>query len=277
MDQNTTELDWTSDELTLIVSDYCSMLHAEFQGRSYSKAEHRRTLLLHIRRSEGSIEFKHQNISAVLQELGLPWIPGYKPRSNYQTALLAAVEEYLGRHPQLLGDTAVQLAVPEPLSEDFYVAPPDAKAPSADNPALIRLLRKFDPAARDARNRRLGKAVEEFVLRQEHRRLAQCGRSDLAEKVLWIAEAEGDGAGYDILSFYRTGAERLLEVKTTCGGERTPFYLTRNELALAEERSSEFRLVRVHQFVNDPKIFVLAPPLAAHVRIEPVAFRAAWK
>jgi hypothetical protein len=274
LDQNTTGLDWTSGELIVIVSDYFSMLQAELQGRRYSKAEHRRTLLSHIHRSEGSIEFKHQNISAVLQDLGLPWIPGYKPRSNYQTALLAAVEEYLGRHPLLLGDTAVQLAAPEPSSEELYVAPPGAKHPTAENPTLTRLLRKFDPAARDARNRRLGKAGEEFVLRQERRRLAQCGRSDLAEKVLWIAEAEGDGAGYDILSFDRTGAERLLEVKTTCGGERTPFYLTRNELA--EERSSEFRLVRVHQFFNDPKIFVLAPPLAVHMRIEPVAFRAAW-
>jgi hypothetical protein len=260
----------------LIVSDYFSMLQAEFQGRSYSKAQHRRTLLSHIRRSEGSIEFKHQNISAVLQELGLPWIGGYKPRSNYQTALWAAVEDYLGRHPVLLGVTTIPLAAPGAPSDDLYVPPPDAKVPATDNPALARLLRKFDPATRDARNRQLGKAGEEFVLHQERRRLAECGRSDLAEKVHWTAEFEGDGAGYDILSFDRTGAERLLEVKTTCGGARTPFYLTRNELALAEERSSEFRLVRVHQFVNDPKIFVLAPPLAAHVLIEPVAFRAAW-
>ncbi|HRJ79949.1 MAG TPA: hypothetical protein PLF37_15730, partial [Planctomycetota bacterium] len=78
------------------------MLEAELTGRPYSKTEHRKALLDHIKRSEGSIEFKHQNISAALQDLGLPWIAGYKPRSNYQIALLEAVEVQLERH--LLGD-----------------------------------------------------------------------------------------------------------------------------------------------------------------------------
>jgi hypothetical protein len=106
--------------------------------------------------------------------------------------------------------------------------------------------------------------------------LARFGHEELAKKVRWVAEADGDGAGYDILSFDKAGAERLLEVKTTCGAERTPFYLTRNELALSEERPADFRLVRLHQFANDPKIFVLVPPLAGHLRIEPVTFRAGW-
>ena len=84
-----------------------------------------------------------------------------------------------------------------------------------------------------------------------------------------------DGAGYDILSFDACGAERLLEVKATCGSERTPFYVSRNELALLEKRP-DFRLMRVHQFANDPKIFVLAPPLISHVHLEPVSYCAEW-
>ncbi|ANK06964.1 Hypothetical protein WLH_05703 (plasmid) [Escherichia coli O25b:H4] len=35
-------------------------------------------------RSKSSVELKHQNISAVLDALGLPYINGYKPRGNSQ-------------------------------------------------------------------------------------------------------------------------------------------------------------------------------------------------
>ncbi|MBB6262391.1 hypothetical protein FHS77_002965 [Paenochrobactrum gallinarii] len=46
------------------------MLADDIAGRRYSKAEHRRALLpLLNERSEGSVEFKHQNISAVLKGL----------------------------------------------------------------------------------------------------------------------------------------------------------------------------------------------------------------
>jgi hypothetical protein len=57
---------WTDEELDLIVADYFSMFQEEATGKSYNKAEHNRLLRRHIDRSEGSIEFKHQNISAVL-------------------------------------------------------------------------------------------------------------------------------------------------------------------------------------------------------------------
>ena len=33
------------------------------------------------------MEYKHQDISATILDLGLPWIRGYKPTSNYQDAL----------------------------------------------------------------------------------------------------------------------------------------------------------------------------------------------
>ena len=42
-------------------------------------------------RSDGAIEYKHENISAVLIELGYPYIEGYKPRCNYQQLLFDAV------------------------------------------------------------------------------------------------------------------------------------------------------------------------------------------
>ncbi|MDQ8698164.1 DUF3883 domain-containing protein [Hyphomicrobium sp. LHD-15] len=266
--------DWTTGELILIVTDYFSMLDAELAGRAYSKAEHRRALLELVKRSEGSIEFKHQNISAVLQDLGLPWIPGYKPRSNYQNALLEAVEVHLDRHLPIQNTPFDNFRYPFDAA-DVLVPPPDRRIGST-SPVFERVIRKFDPAARDAHNRKLGRAGEEFVLNFERQRLNALGCGRLADKVRWVADVDGDGAGFDILSFEPDGDERLLEVKTTCGAARTPFYISRNELSLAEQRPTEFRLVRVHQFANDPKIFILEPPLPDQISIEPVAYRAAW-
>lgn len=65
--------DWTRREVELIVADYLDMLMRELTGQRYNKAAHRKRLLEHLPgRSNGSIEFKHANISAVLVELGFP-------------------------------------------------------------------------------------------------------------------------------------------------------------------------------------------------------------
>lgn len=75
----------TDQENNLIVADYFAMLADDISGRPYYKAEHRRSLLPLLNdRSEGSVEFKHQNISAVLKGLGEHWIPDYKPAFNFQ-------------------------------------------------------------------------------------------------------------------------------------------------------------------------------------------------
>lgn len=59
--------DWSEAELRAIIEDYFDMLLLDLWGERYSKQEHRRALLPKLEgRTEGSIEFKHQNISAVL-------------------------------------------------------------------------------------------------------------------------------------------------------------------------------------------------------------------
>ena len=77
------------------------MLESELMGKSFRKSDHRKALAPKLlARSEGSIEFKHQNVSGVLVELGLPYIEGYKPAGNYQKTLLPqAIHDYLDLHP----------------------------------------------------------------------------------------------------------------------------------------------------------------------------------
>ena len=63
---------WSERENEAIVQDYLVMLEHEQLGQPFNKAEHRRVLVETTGRSHGSIEFKHCNISAVMELLGLP-------------------------------------------------------------------------------------------------------------------------------------------------------------------------------------------------------------
>lgn len=88
--------DWSDIEIELILEDYFAMLRHDLLEQFYNKAEHRRGILpLLNNRLEGSIEFKHQNISAVLAKYEYPWIKGYKPRWNYQGILEKKVLGYI--------------------------------------------------------------------------------------------------------------------------------------------------------------------------------------
>lgn len=79
------------------------MLRKELNCQPYSKAEHRGSLMPSLDgRSEGSVEFKHANISGVLVGLRLPYVEGYKPRGNYQQLLADKVAAFLDARPHLL-------------------------------------------------------------------------------------------------------------------------------------------------------------------------------
>ena len=270
--------DWSSIELDLIVADYFAMLKEEQAGQTVRKTDHRRALKTHIQRTDGSIEFKHQNISAVLTQLGLPRIRGYVPAWNFQGAIVDAI----GRYLELDSDP-----VPLKASRSFGFAdtpslfestPP---APLSISPkakiAFERVARKFDPALRDQLNRALGLAGEELIYEREKQLLIDADRKDLARKVRWVSREDGDGAGYDIRSYDMAGAERWIEVKTTRGGSTTPFYLTRNENEVAKERPEAFRLYRLHDFSQKPGLFTLTPPLEALLQLEALTFRASLK
>jgi hypothetical protein len=267
---------WQDDELDAIIADYFSMLADDLAGRPYVKSRHSADLMARIGRTHRSVEFKHQNVSAVLDELGLPWIPGYMPKRNYQNAIFDAIDRFISRHPEVLVPVPAVQTEPTPFSAIFVDSPVPASASQPIPERLRRLVRKFDPVARDQRNRSLGKAGEAFVVDIERERLAQAGREDLARKVRWVAEEDGDGAGYDIFSFGPRGQERLIEVKTTNGAARTPFFVSRNECDLAAERPLDWRIYRVHLFARQPRIFTIAPPLEEALHLRPEIWRASF-
>jgi uncharacterized protein DUF3883 len=162
------------------------------------------------------------------------------------------------------------------LNDDaVFVAPPSvAGFEKTLTPAVRRLVGKFDPAERDARNRQLGKAGEKFVVEFERDRLRRAGRNDLADDVRWVSDLDGDGYGYDVRSFEPDGQERLLEIKTTCGHERTAFWLSRREVDVAAERSDRYRIRRVFHFRNHAQMFEIAPPLEHALLMTPTTYSA---
>lgn len=275
--------DWTDKQNDLIVADYFAMLADDIANRPYNKAEHNRTLQTMIDRPRGSIEYKHQNISAVLKGLGEEWIPGYKPAFNFQTSLAKAVARWLELHREWLERTARTGAnqMPSGFREDaeLWIGPPPthSNAPPPDElEQMMAIAQQFDVAERDARNRALGHAGEERVLAHEHASLRAAGRTDLANRIRWVSHLDGDGAGFDIHSFHANGRDRMIEVKTTNGWERTPFHITRNELAFAESHTEDWHLIRLWNFAREPRAFELRPPLRDYVSLMPTSFQASF-
>jgi hypothetical protein len=274
--------DWSRVEVEATVADYLAMLSKELTGVPYNKTAHRRQLMTLLQgRSEQSIEFKHANISAVLIELGFPYISGYKPRANYQRLLYEVVADRLPSSPQLLNVAAANADQPIAVPEvddilSILTNPPSPEAPRSTARELSALRPAFlvNYLEREARNRSLGDAGEEFVLNFERARLIHAGHGVLADKIEHTARMRGDAAGFDILSFETSGRERLIEVKTTKYGRETPFFVSRNEVTVSESHASDYHLYRLFAFRASPQLFTLNGALSATCQLSASSFLA---
>jgi hypothetical protein len=276
---------WSDHENDLIVADYFEALALELAGEKFSKAERNRKLApLLENRTTKAVEFKHQNISAIMWwGLGQPRITGYAPASNFQLSLVDAVRRRLDQNEDWL--TLASKAPPAGHEKHRDVRAPNAlrmdlpptlrnEPPVIEPQFMAMIAKKYDVAARDERNRDLGRAGEERILKYETSLLQDSGRHDLAKQVRWTSQVDGDGAGYDIHSFEPDGQDRLIEVKTTNGWERTPFHISRNELVVAATHRDHWCLVRLWDFAREPKAFEIRPPTDAHVTLTPTSFLA---
>lgn len=276
-------MDWSREEVEAIVADYLQMLTMELAGQNCSKTEHRHRLQRKLNgRSDASIEFKHCNISSALIDMGFPYIRGYRPRANYQ-ALLATVAEEQVRGKTTLDQAAlaaVEQPAVSPIQTDFTKVKSDAPKKSHQvsdvvKPFLFKATKR-DYLEREAQNRSLGLAGEEFIVQFEHWRLIGMGQHQLADKVEHVSQSKGDGLGYDVLSFDNDGKERLIEVKTTTFGRDTPFFVTRGELALSQGVKEQFHLYRLFDFRKAPRLFDLPGALEQHCVLDPVTYRASF-
>ncbi|WP_315530530.1 DUF3883 domain-containing protein [Delftia acidovorans] len=276
--------DWTFDEVQATVASYFEMLLLEAEQQRYTKTEFNAQLRQRLRgRSKGSVELKFQNISAVLHDLELPFIRGYKPRSNAQLLLRQAVQQFVLNQPGLVSRVVDAMEEVKTSDEQSFhaclVEPPalETVAQLAKDGAKVRFPRKTNWAQRDEANRHLGRAGEQWVIGFEQRRLAHAGYPELFQQLDWVSDRLGDGSGYDILSHERPGMHRFIEVKTTNGGHASSFIISRNELDFAAEAGDAFHLYRVFQFRQEPRLYILNGPLADQLHLEPIDFRASFR
>lgn len=272
---------WAEYEVELVVADYFAMLKKELTGESYNKSEHRRALLpLLNNRSEASIEFKHRNISEAVNDIGIPHIPGYRPASNYQKILSTKINEYL------IEDTSVQELLNHDLEKDILLPsiesilnahvepPPVGRKQRVQTHSRKANKPKIDYLMLEAQNQKIGLVGEKFILQYEKARLIKEGKARLADNVEHISQTQGDGFGFDILSFQADEREKFIEVKSTKNAAETPFYFTSNELAFSKENAASYYVYRVFGLRSVPEFFILNGALDKVVASQPHQYRA---
>lgn len=113
------------------------------------------------------------------------------------------------------------------------------------------IARNSDYSERQEQNSKVGHRGEKYVVRYEVDRLVKAGRQDLADKVEWVSKTQGDGLGYDVLSYdAETGKSVFIEVKTTNGSCNSAFYITRNELERSRV-SDNYYLYRLYDYDSE--------------------------
>lgn len=256
------------------------MLTDELTGKAINKTAHRKALIILLNnRSEAAIEFKHQNISAVLIRNGLPYIKGYKAMSEYQQLLEQATVQFVNANRQWLepifaqfADTVVPL-IQQVNYEHVLESPPEHEEQLSEPkvPYATRRPVKINYLQREQNNSALGMQGEKFAFAYEKWQLNKLGKPGLADKIEWISEHD-DGAGFDILSKKENGMDKYIEVKTTKLGKETPIFFSRNEYEFSKKNNNYF-IYRVFNFSREPKLFQLEGSFDLHCNIEPVQYK----
>lgn len=260
------------------------MMRRELLGLKYNKSEHRRKIInLLTNRSHGSIERKHQNISAALIDLDLPYIQGYKPLRNFQKSLLPdVIQERISNEHELLELIAkdVESSVAIPKVDDILqsmVDPPISRRQTSN-----RVKEAISPCqpkrvnylAREAKNSAIGNVGEQFALNYERARLISIDKNNLANQVEQVSVSIGDSAGFDIHSYEKDGTDRFIEVKSTKYGKQTPFFISANEVHFSESHSDKYYLYRVFSLRQFPKLFYLKGAVQKSCELEATQFMA---
>ena len=135
---------------------------------------------------------------------------------------------------------------------------------------------KSDYESDNQRKAAIGDRGEKIVFDLEVKRLKDQGLDKLAKKVKRLS-LESDSYGFDILSYENTGEERLIEVKATMSRVGLAnFYLTKNELNIANKNSNYYIYVVFDLSSQTPKVWSIKNPfnpMNRFIEIEPIAYQ----
>ena len=134
---------------------------------------------------------------------------------------------------------------------------------------------KHDYDQQSKSNKITGLKGERYVVEYEKSQLH--GNKKLQSKVEQVSVTQGDGLGYDILSFNPDGSEKHIEVKTTTDSENIPFYISQNERQYAKEDNSSYWLYRVYDINKEAKLEKYHGNLEQYFSFEPTDYLALKK
>ena len=135
---------------------------------------------------------------------------------------------------------------PEILEEEKEISVKSFTLQAKDNSLILKGMH-IDHIEKAKAHKELGDAGEEFVYQYERMQVKKY-KLGSDKQVRWVAKLEGDGLGYDILSYDKFGNEIYIEVKTTIGAEDDSIFITSNELEMSEKFPKQYRLYRVYEF-----------------------------
>lgn len=110
--------------------------------------------------------------------------------------------------------------------------------------------RKLDFERINKERKLIGNAGENFVF-EDQIRFVNEHVPEFVNYVRNVSKSDGDGAGYDIYSFDEHKKIMYIEVKTTTGEKKTPFYMTASEYAFFELHRDNYVIARVYEFDLD--------------------------
>jgi hypothetical protein len=163
----------------------------------------------------------------------------------------------------------------QPPVEVQYPEPISAYSIDLRTPKVNLSGKMINHEQKTKRQKRLGDLGELWVLEQEKQQLIAAEKPKLANKIKHVAFDQGDGLGYDILSFDEKGNKKYIEVKTTTGPKNQPFYITRNELEASRKYGDNYFLYRVYAYDDQQdagELFILQGDMSA-ICVEPVSYR----
>ncbi|CAN7310112.1 DUF3883 domain-containing protein [Bosea sp. LjRoot90] len=239
---------------------------------------------------------------AIIEKFGVPrgprvWVPF---SSEQKTTLMSILDEYAsdGGSVELAADIVVAPEAVEavditvgaagqepdlvpfvvPNITDFsgvLVGMPERKTvvTQAVGANSTEKKKKIDYVKRAKANSLVGSAGEEFAIKFEKWRLKDF--PELLAKIAHVSK-DDDTLGYDISSFETDGTPRYLEVKSTLGGLDNAFYISSNELAVADSLGGAYLVLRIAQLGSSPICCEVRHPFEDKLTLTPSAYMATF-
>ena len=152
-------------------------------------------------------------------------------------------EVLLQNSSELEPEQREQLKLFEPESEEIETT---TNRTRLFKPRVIKASSRFWEDLNKKRMK-IGKKGELLVLEYERKRILREEGKEFLDRLKHVSVAQGDGLGYDILSF-ESGTDIYIEVKTTTGKFSSELFFSENEKKVMEDYDSKYYLYRVYRY-----------------------------